>query len=122
MSGEGFEKELRQYESQHITGGGPSGLIRKIASYFYNVRQPEIDALIHDNRHLYKSLNACEKTSHPNYKCKCDMRTKLVGDGCEVCNPELAKKITADALYDFIKHGDEDHKQWLRNKVNEDSK
>ena len=26
--------------------------------------------------------------------CKCDMRTKLVGDGCSVCNPELHKELT----------------------------
>ena len=25
--------------------------------------------------------------------CKCDMRTKLVGDGCEFCNPELADEL-----------------------------
>ena len=25
--------------------------------------------------------------------CKCDLRTKLVGDGCKVCNPELAAEI-----------------------------
>ena len=25
--------------------------------------------------------------------CKCDMRTKLVGDGCEICNPEYASQF-----------------------------
>jgi hypothetical protein len=31
-------------------------------------------------------------------KCECSLRTKLVGDGCDVCNPELAKELaTADA-------------------------
>ena len=23
-------------------------------------------------------------------KCQCDLKTKLVGDGCQYCNPELA--------------------------------
>ena len=30
------------------------------------------------------------------------MRTKLVGDGCSSCNPELAKQIEGDNFDDFI--------------------
>lgn len=29
-------------------------------------------------------------------ECNCSLRTKLVGDGCELCNPELAAQIAAD--------------------------
>ena len=28
--------------------------------------------------------------------CECDLRTKLVGDGCHICNPDLAADIAAD--------------------------
>ena len=29
-------------------------------------------------------------------KCKCDMRTRILGDGCDVCNPELARELAAE--------------------------
>ncbi|MDB5937504.1 MAG: hypothetical protein JWQ01_4848 [Massilia sp.] len=29
-------------------------------------------------------------------ECKCSLRTSLVGDGCSVCNPEMAARIDAE--------------------------
>ena len=31
-------------------------------------------------------------------KCKCSMRIKLVGDGCEVCNPEYAAQFKESTI------------------------
>jgi len=39
---------------------------------------------------LLTSLDAA-----PAPSCECDLRTRLVGDGCEVCNPELAAEMAA---------------------------
>ena len=30
-------------------------------------------------------------------RCNCNLRTRLVGDGCEKCNPEYAAQFTTDA-------------------------
>lgn len=30
-------------------------------------------------------------------ECQCSLRTRLVGDGCQACNPTLAAEIAADA-------------------------
>jgi len=42
------------------------------------------------------------------------MRTKLVGDGCSACNPELARDIAVDNAFDewFDKNGfSEEHRE-----------
>lgn len=49
---EDFEKAFIEYESKHLIGA--SGLVRKIGSHFYAVRQPEIDALKAENERLRK--------------------------------------------------------------------
>lgn len=39
-------------------------------------------------------------------------------DVVELMYPE-DRKMLADHIYDVIKHGDDEHKQWLRDKVDE---
>jgi len=34
-------------------------------------------------------------------ECKCTMRQQLAGDGCEVCNPELAKELSKQTLHEY---------------------
>lgn len=45
-------------------------------------------------REIFTKMLAAAPTP-PAQQCKCDMRTKLVGDGCEVCNPELAAELAS---------------------------
>ena len=33
-----------------------------------------------------------------NWQCKCNMRERLVGDGCEVCNPAKALEYAKDEI------------------------
>ena len=33
-------------------------------------------------------------------KCKCNIRKKLVGDGCQICNPEMAKQVEEENKMD----------------------
>lgn len=37
-------------------------------------------------------------------QCNCDLRTKLVGDGCQYCNPELAAELSKQEEEPLIPH------------------
>lgn len=79
---------------------------------------PAVPDFSHDNPAIY-SDSECklhwkdDATKRPNSllhfhpatavpECKCDMRTKLVGDGCSVCNPEYAASIEVEQLRDEL--------------------
>lgn len=45
-------------------------------------------------------------------KCKCNLREKLVGDGCDICNPAKALEYARAALAEAEK--DAARYRWLR--------
>ena len=48
------------------------------------------DTLAGIGKRCYAALSS---TPAPVQVCKCTLRGSLIGDGCEVCNPELAKEL-----------------------------
>lgn len=54
---------------------------------------------LHD-LNIYKTLKAAHRAQaqggEAKPECKCSMRTRLVGDGCSVCNPYLAAEYAKD--------------------------
>ena len=50
---------------------------------------------------LRAELAALKSNGGQAQECNCDMRTKLVGDGCEVCNPTLALEHAKETIADL---------------------
>lgn len=50
-----------------------------------------------------------------NRECQCSMRTKLAGDGCEVCNPDRFNAVREDgyasAKHPWVGLTDEDYRE-----------
>ena len=45
---------------------------------------------------LNQQIEAAERVANREPECNCDMRTKLIGDGCSTCNPEFARDHSED--------------------------
>ena len=50
---------------------------------------------------MASKLAALKSNGGQAQECNCDMRTKLVGDGCEVCNPALALEHAKETIADL---------------------
>jgi len=47
--------------------------------------------------------------------CRCSLRTKLVGDGCQYCNPELHADLSADEAEHETENGLFAGPEWAAN-------
>lgn len=51
--------------------------------------------------------------------CKCDLRTRLVGDGCEICNPAKALEYAKETISD-LRDGHTEFVRAVRNAAQSD--
>lgn len=54
-------------------------------------------------------LNACAgiPTERLERKCECSLRTKCVGDGCDICNPRMALEYALENMKELEQQLDE---------------
>ncbi|CAB3972300.1 hypothetical protein BLA3211_06899 [Burkholderia aenigmatica] len=62
---------------------------------------------------LLERLTALLAAQQPKPQCTCDMRTKVLGDGCAICQPESRAEVTDDDKLDAERY------RWLREQSND---
>ncbi len=105
LNDEGHWDEIKAYIAALEQGIGRVHLLRRANTRLRAAIREIADNLaprFFKGRHVPLSADVQRKIADrlraliPERKCECNLRTKLVGDGCDICNPSYAERQWED--------------------------